>query len=529
MRKIALRKALAKFIYITLTVALTIFMLTGCKVSDVAYIAQQILESIDDVAESQGTLSQGTLSQNIERGDEARDAGVADDAATDKAILENSAPTNAKSDNIISEVDNSKTDGSKTDGSKTDDCKTDSIDQLDSKYKKSKTVEFTTSTIDKDEFGEYKHNFVTISRKEADYEGYRVAGDDFDPSGLFVIYPFITGENDGSIAGAFYNVTPILGMHAIDIICDSDKGFVLLYGNDRNNLEHKKIVLAEDFNGGRLIFDEDASFFRIETYGSELYVTSLGIHYTGEGEDATKADYFEGARIVPETDYNPKEGKTLTIPYKVTISKDDGSSLNVTKWKSYTYHSYEYCYDQIVNKGANPKDYAIVDPVDIANYYVLFDRIPPNFGVKVQNGNEGETIIQGDTPSLDEVNSLFGRRFARRVSEYSYSGGYAESVPYREYTPGSNRPLYYEFDYDVDGTYTTGNRGIGRVVGWEGGFTTNNDYVNAVTLTDDHYYTFLEYTNYGQWNERFDGDSSARTGKSFDMQNNEKVLEIVGQ
>jgi len=74
----------------------------------------------------------------------------------------------------------------------------------------------------------------------------------------------------------------------------------------------------------------------------------------------------------------------------------------------------------------------------------------------------------------------------------------------------SGYPDYYELDFDVDGTYTTSSRGVGRLVAFQEGFEATG-YSNkpVIVYTDDHYSTFMEYNNYGGFETRFNGESYA--------------------
>jgi hypothetical protein len=67
--------------------------------------------------------------------------------------------------------------------------------------------------------------------------------------------------------------------------------------------------------------------------------------------------------------------------------------------------------------------------------------------------------------------------------------------------------VYYEFDVALDGTYDKDERGVGRVVSWANGWDAEGyDGAPVSVYTDDHYATFQEYLNTGEFGERFDAE-----------------------
>ena len=76
-------------------------------------------------------------------------------------------------------------------------------------------------------------------------------------------------------------------------------------------------------------------------------------------------------------------------------------------------------------------------------------------------------------------------------------------VPYN-----SNGLVYYEFDIALDSSYRTNSRGVGRVVMFLNGFSaTGYDSSPVAVYTDDHYATFQEFNNLGQFLPRFNAES----------------------
>jgi hypothetical protein len=176
----------------------------------------------------------------------------------------------------------------------------------------------------------------------------------------------------------------------------------------------------------------------------------------------------------------------VSVPVKVEY---DGGSYFITQTKTYTYYTLEYVEE-------NPSvalQAAMLAPADIAAYYAAFKKFPANFAAKNFDGN-----------SFEEVQEVFGNA-ARHVSKYDRVTGYARHVPFN-----TNNTVYYEFDVALLETYwTQGERGVGRVVSWEGGWNSAEyDGAPVSVYTDDHYATFQEYLNNGQFGKRFDAERS---------------------
>ena len=91
-----------------------------------------------------------------------------------------------------------------------------------------------------------------------------------------------------------------------------------------------------------------------------------------------------------------------------------------------------------------------------------------------------------------------------------YPNGYARSLPdVNDYT-------YYELDIAIDSSYTTSNRSIGRIVGWENGFNNSsnrNGNYRVCHFTDDNYATFQEFNNLGQFLSKFDAQYKTSSKK----------------
>ena len=192
----------------------------------------------------------------------------------------------------------------------------------------------------------------------------------------------------------------------------------------------------------------------------------------------------------------------IETPYSDELQEGSTKEMYVSKTekKTYVYHSSNYLLNNINDIDMDKICYT--SPIDVSNYYMAFHTFPANYYFK-------------DDDYSYEYKNAFGE-YARLVSEYSRTSGYALSVPCNT-APGSSRPIYYELDIDLDGNYSTSSRGVGRVVIWKYGFScysTSKEEVPVCLYTDDHYFTFREYNNMGEFMPRFDATGNL-SGKKY--------------
>ena len=232
---------------------------------------------------------------------------------------------------------------------------------------------------------------------------------------------------------------------------------------------------------------KNANYFKIDGGDVRFTIQSLYIEYTGEntpnGDSIIRDDNFTNYRINPTVFTGTLEDGVSSVTVPVEADIEDGH-YHVTDVKTYTYYSFSYAssHTDMIN------NIAMTDPVDVANYYTIFQEFPANYCL---SSNWSSTY------------AVFGDK-TRCVSQYERTDGYALSVPYAA-NPSTNKPLYYEFDIAIDSSYNNSSRGVARVVAWKYGFSATGYDSNPVcTYTDDHYATFMEYNNLGGWNKRFD-------------------------
>lgn len=244
------------------------------------------------------------------------------------------------------------------------------------------------------------------------------------------------------------------------------------------------------------------NFIKIESGNTKLALKEFTVHYTNSGSSYyTPIDAYENNYRVNPNKYTGTlvAGSTsVTVPVSVSYS---GNRYTVLQSKTYTYYTLDYVesHSSVIN------DAAMTDPVDVANYYSIFGEIPANYGGSASGMN-----------SVSDVKNVFGNSLARQVSYYSRTDGYATAVPNINASQG-----YYEFDIDLDGSYSTSSRGVGRVVAWIKGIN-NSAYGNGnyrvCHFTDDHYATFQEFNNLGQFLPKFDAERQI-TGKKWSCPN----------
>ena len=266
----------------------------------------------------------------------------------------------------------------------------------------------------------------------------------------------------------------------------------LYYGSDNQLHDYKEmsqslktIQFVADFKA-----NDNIQYFRFETGDATLYLNSMTIRYLNQSEanERTYALSGEGLYRINPSYYtgNLKEGASFTLPVE---AEKVGNSYRITSEKTYYYYSYSYLesHSELVDLGT------YTDPIDVANYFNAFHTYPANYVSKSE---------------YSSAKSIFGTD-TRIWSYYERTDGYATVVPYRNGEEGV--PRYYELDIDLDGSYSNSSRGVGRLVVWLDGWGVDNYDNNPVTVyTDDHYATFQEYYNNGNFSYRFNAITSSR-------------------
>ena len=299
------------------------------------------------------------------------------------------------------------------------------------------------------------------------------------------------GEHHG---GALYNTSAIENISKIEITYSNgysstgDDNYIS-YG--QNNFASSQVIEYSTSSSTVTInTPENTNYFKIESsVDADLDINELKITYSDDSTGSTSFvetnAYTNSYRVNPNkyTGTLVAGSTSVTVPTKVSYS---GNRYTVLQSKTYTYYTLDY----VSTHSSSMYDAAMTDPVDVANYFSIFGKIPANYG--------------GGDNTVNEVKNVFGSSLTRQVSYYSRTDGYATSIPNVNASSG-----YYEFDIDVDGTYSTSSRGIGRVVAWIYGIN-NSNYGNGsyavCDFTDDHYATFQEFNNLGEFLPKFDAE-----------------------
>ena len=309
------------------------------------------------------------------------------------------------------------------------------------------------------------------------------------------------------MGGSIANLDPIQGIDTITIKYSntSKSGATaakLSYG-ESNTLDGSfTIPYSTSENTVTFNISGGANFIKIEAGNTKLALKEFSVHYTNEGSSyySPISAYTNNYRVNPNkyTGTLVAGSTSVTVPISVSYS---GNKYTVLQSKTYTYYTLDYVesHSSVIN------DAAMTDPVDVANYYSIFGEIPANYGGSGSGMN-----------SVSDVKSVFGNSLARQVSYYNRTDGYATAVPNINASQG-----YYEFDIDLDGSYSTSSRGVGRVVAWRYGIN-NSAYGNGsyrvCHFTDDHYATFQEFNNLGEFLPKFDAERQI-TGKKWSAPN----------
>lgn len=335
------------------------------------------------------------------------------------------------------------------------------------------------------------------------YQGYRF---DFyraykKNNELLRLLPYISINSVEGLNSAFYNRNKIDGIKKIDITYSTNINGnkpILKLGVNRFYTQQIEFELSEEISTFSYeVETDDIRYFSIETSSTLLSIISIDIYYLDNfsygDEDKKRANegyYRINLETLNKDVLVPGETK-VNIPTSIIVSESlDENTYNISETKEYTYYTYDY----ISENRSLAKEASLVEPEDVANYFITFGTYPVNY-VDKKNYNSAYSIFGEDT---------------RCVSKYSRTDGYATSVPYL--SGSDNKPSYYECDIALDENYSSGNRGVGRLVVWEYGFDENKGakgYSSSpvCVYTDDHYATFREYLNHGQFGNAFDAES----------------------
>ena len=329
-------------------------------------------------------------------------------------------------------------------------------------------------------------NYGKITNNGISYEYYRTVRASTNSSGyafsmISPNYPY----GDGGYPSSFYNLStsPIYGIRRISVTYKATSGIKIGYSKVIGEESYSTLPASSNYVTNYVDVDR-MHFFKIMTNGSDAYIKDITLYYNNKVVGISSNTSYTGNRKTVGTYSGALVNGVTTFSMYISSSET----------KTYTYYSKQYAYD---NYSSIDKSKAfMLNPVDVCNYYLAFHEFPANFVTKDEKSTFG---------------SKFGT-YARQVSTYSRTDGYATAVPYNN-KPGQSTPIYYELDIDVNGAYSLSSRQVGRVVAWEYGFSCYNDGPVCV-YTDDHYATFQEYDCMGGFASRFNSERSV-SGKTY--------------
>ena len=293
------------------------------------------------------------------------------------------------------------------------------------------------------------------------------------------------------LESSFYNVLSLGLMKKMKITYRLPYGKAKLYSstdksyNDVIELDTKGEYSSVEINL------KDIEYFKICATNSTLYLKEIRLalindHRTGLLE-------YSGYRINP-TIYNDSLVSGVTkrsIPNSINVSND---KYTVTEEKEYTYYDqYEaLSYLHLHGKDELYDEMVLTNPIDVANYYMLFNTWPVNY-----------MYMDDAYVCYEDEAYSFMKDDIRCVSAYSRTNGYVKAVPLNM---NNGNILYYELDLKLD-NYSPNSRSVGRLVVFTNGFDSDGYSKSPVIVyTDDHYATFKEYNNAGEFLERFNAE-----------------------
>ena len=327
-------------------------------------------------------------------------------------------------------------------------------------------------------------NYGKLSNGGFNYEYYRTVRATNNSSGyaFSMINPnYYYGDN--GYPSSFYNLStsPIYGIKTIEVTYKATSGIKIGYSKVIGEESYSTLAASGSYVTNSIVVDK-MNFFKIMTNGSDAYIKDITITYSNKPVAINSNTSYSGNR----KSVTPFSGSLVNGVSTATMY------VSSTETKTYTYYSKQYAYD---NYSSIDKSKAfMIDPVDVCNYYLAFHEFPANYVTSSEKSTYG---------------SKFGS-YARQVSTYSRTDGYATAVPYNT-RPGQSTPIYYELDIDVNGAYSLSSRQVGRVVVWEYGFSCYSDGSSIAPVcvyTDDHYATFQEYNCMGGFASRFNSERS---------------------
>lgn len=352
---------------------------------------------------------------------------------------------------------------------------------------------YNSSSISKSSFSYSTGNYFTYTINKSRVQVYRGVRSDKNNLVELLKKPDYTNYSPvESLNSAFYNQDATNDINYIAINYKSANDAIIYYSKDLS-FENSYVIPANS-SYKELVFGLDgANYYRLEAFESDLLIKTIKFDYAETKTPISNDFSYDGIRINPQSYNNSSLVSGVTkrsIPTKIEY---DGSNYVVTETKEYTYYDREEGLEYITTHGKDDNYYKMVltDPVDVANYYLLFEDFPINYMDK-SDANFYYYDFEFFAPDI------------RCVSQYSRTNGYVTAIPLNM---NNGSIVYYELDLKLDESYSPSSRGVGRLVVFTNGFVGEGyDTSPVIVYTDDHYATFNEFNNYGSFIKRFNAE-----------------------
>ena len=340
-----------------------------------------------------------------------------------------------------------------------------------------------------------QYNYADINQINGfEFEHYRALQNSI---AMCTLLPFYENQNDGTYAGAFYNTTKIPSIEKIYMHYEFESlinsSFILNYGENNYDMQTLNISSNQLTSYIEISFT-NTNFFKIETASQALKIIDFEIYYKDiqvHGDTQYLSSGLNEVRLNPKTFSGELIDGVSSVDVPVSVKINSDGSYVIDEVKKYTYYSYDY----IVAHPSLAEKATIIDPIDVANYYIIFKKYPANYFSSASKAIKDSQSYNLFKDSIRQVSKVYTR-----------TDGYVNALPYNHL-----QNEYIEFDIDIGNTYIIDkrvNRGVGRVVIFKNGFISEGyDSSPVAVFSDDHYSTFQEYLNIGQYSKRFNAQS----------------------
>ena len=370
-------------------------------------------------------------------------------------------------------------------------CETMYVDELSVISSSSFSTNFGVSTASGIDFGVYRGGRIN------------------NYLGVFYANAKLNSEKyDYSLHGSVSNENPIAGIRKIEFNYQSTGPVRLYFGQTKDMIFYKTFEAVDVDSYGSLFIHDDANFFRLEVLEGQMLLVDFTIYYDGHVTEFISDLSPVSVDRIPFAKYSGtlQDGvSSVTVPTKISVNKD--GKYTVKQRKTYTYYSFDYV--QANAAYLDLDSIALIDPVDVANYFMAFGAAPANYANQ-KNCNYNPNGDRVATKS--EASTVFGYDNVIGISQYNRTGGYSSCIPVRN----SGESYYYELDLKLNSKYTISNRETCRLVCYYDGFTCYDETQPVTLYTDDHYNCFREYSNFGTFGESFD---TYQNSSSFNRSN----------